>query len=961
MINFYINVSNIQGTILGKLDLSSDSEVNIVYQLSDIKEPEKRSDNFSLPFTIPGSKNNNQILQPLFLNGYTVTNFDPRKVLYADIILNEIQIFSGELILTDVIKNGTLTEYEIQISSHFASLFSKISSDKLIDTIDLSKYNHPWNREHIVKSWDTAIKVQGGWQGFSKGTGYVYPGVHQGETNDYYNITSYRPWIYAKTILDETLNKYGFKYNSSFLNSESFKSLVISPNPNGDKLLESLALGLEFKSERSNELTLTSPLYTNVANVKITGTARFDVDVKDTNNTYNNSTGVWKVQKNGKYKLIASFGLITRYIPDSPILYYINTSTLIASCKFINQNKTILYQKNIEFVDNGTKKLGTHNEQRDVYLEFESDFNKNDEIRLVIEWSIPSSPWASRTITITGQAFKCPVYLVLSDKLSDNSKSRFYNVVDSDIAVEDEVNLNRFLPDMTTQEFILGLNKMFNLYWQRLDDNTYIIEPRDDFYNNSNKIIDLSRRVRRDDNYTITPLAQFQYSKYKFSYSEDTDFWNSKYKDTYNTLYGSKTIEVDSDLVEGSYDITLPFAPTPLYKPFKLSSKTLSSFFTIENDTRVPYSPKTRILFYQGLKSVSNSYKIYDNSFLEQKANGQSVKYYVNTYNCFEETYTKFPYVGHLYDYDNSTLDLNFGICETYYFPFTNFGNDTLFNRFWRNYIAEITDKDSHLLTFNATLNHLDFSTINLRDIYQVDNVYYRINKFTYNPRTFEAKFELYKALDYQPFIPSVISSNTSNTYFGSSTFPSSNPIRPRTLNGTGVSYVSFQPYTRGNIPSNPQFTYVNNNVNDYNIVQPTFNRSFNDKVPTYKSAENTKDANNNRINSSSARVRGTNNKVDNSTSNVTIQGNNNNIMSETSNVTIVGDNNTVLAGIQNVTIIGNNVVATKSNYSYINGVELFDGKTRSTSKVYRSTTNGKLIRGGIDSASNGACIFRSE
>ena len=67
-----INVRNTAGTTIGKLDLG-EAEVNIVYQIADIREPSKKQGDYSFPFTIPGTKTNNIIFQQIFENGFLKT------------------------------------------------------------------------------------------------------------------------------------------------------------------------------------------------------------------------------------------------------------------------------------------------------------------------------------------------------------------------------------------------------------------------------------------------------------------------------------------------------------------------------------------------------------------------------------------------------------------------------------------------------------------------------------------------------------------------------------------------------------------------------------------------------------------------------------------------------------------------------------------------------------------------
>lgn len=60
-----INIANVSGSIKGTLDIG-DADLNMIFQLSDISEPQKRKANYVRKFTIPGTKNNNQLLNGIF-------------------------------------------------------------------------------------------------------------------------------------------------------------------------------------------------------------------------------------------------------------------------------------------------------------------------------------------------------------------------------------------------------------------------------------------------------------------------------------------------------------------------------------------------------------------------------------------------------------------------------------------------------------------------------------------------------------------------------------------------------------------------------------------------------------------------------------------------------------------------------------------------------------------------------
>ncbi|NBQ17284.1 hypothetical protein EBU24_03135 [bacterium] len=90
---------------------------------------------------------------------------------------------------------------------------------------------------------------------------------------------------------------------------------------------------------------------------------------------------------------------------------------------------------------------------------------------------------------------------------------------------------------------------------------------------------------------------------------------------------------------------------------------------------------------------------------------------------------TTFPYAGHLNDPNTPTIDISFGAPKELYFTVTTYPSDNLFNTYYSPYIAEITDKDSRLVTMKAKLTEIDIYNLDFRKLIFVDGVLYRLQK----------------------------------------------------------------------------------------------------------------------------------------------------------------------------------------------------------------------------------------
>jgi hypothetical protein len=73
-----------------------------------------------------------------------------------------------------------------------------------------------------------------------------------------------------------------------------------------------------------------------------------------------------------------------------------------------------------------------------------------------------------------------------------------------------------------------------------------------------------------------------------------------------------------------------------------------------------------------------------------------------------------------------------------------------LFNGFWSEYVAEITDKDSKLLTGFFNLNDVDILNLDFSKLIYIDGTLWRLNKIIdYDPIEMDVtKVELLKLIE---------------------------------------------------------------------------------------------------------------------------------------------------------------------------------------------------------------------
>lgn len=116
----------------------------------------------------------------------------------------------------------------------------------------------------------------------------------------------------------------------------------------------------------------------------------------------------------------------------------------------------------------------------------------------------------------------------------------------------------------------------------------------------------------------------------------------------------------------------------------------------------------------------------------------------------FEGTkYKAYPYLGHFNNPQNPSYDINYGQTTGLYYQEETITNNNLYSVYWENYIKELSDRTSRIITANFYLNSFDIADFRFSDNIFILNQYYKVNKIiNYDPtREGLTKVELIKTL----------------------------------------------------------------------------------------------------------------------------------------------------------------------------------------------------------------------
>jgi hypothetical protein len=307
--------------------------------------------------------------------------------------------------------------------------------------------------------------------------------------------------------------------------------------------------------------------------------------------------------------------------------------------------------------------------------------------------------------------------------------------VSTEVAViyDEVIDVNFCIPrGIFQRDFFISIAKLFNLYIydDPVDSKKIIIKPYVDFY--SGTILDWTSKVDREKSWSIKPMSEVKARYYQFKYKQDNDYYAENYRKKFNEGYGDYIFDTEFDFVKDTESVEVIFASSVLYQ-LQGTDKAFPSIYKLSSSgtTEDPMDSIIRLMFAAKIPDKA-SYRI---------KNGATN---VGT------ALTDYGYAGHLDDPFSPTNDLNFGAPKEIYIQATSYPTTNIFNAYYSGYMAEITDKDSKLLTCNILLNTFDIKDLDFAKYVYIDNVLYRLNIVeSYNPIDYTTtKVELLKVID---------------------------------------------------------------------------------------------------------------------------------------------------------------------------------------------------------------------
>lgn len=288
------------------------------------------------------------------------------------------------------------------------------------------------------------------------------------------------------------------------------------------------------------------------------------------------------------------------------------------------------------------------------------------------------------------------------------------------INLGETITINDTIPKGIFQrDFFMSIVKMFNLYVyeNKFNDKELVISPYVDFYPTTSATAeDWTNKIDRAKPLSIKPMSEINARYYNYKFKTDNDFYGENYRKKYTEGYGDFIYDTEFDFVKETDNLEVIFAASTLYQ-------------ATGQDKVFPAIYK---------KSNTNSAEDRMDSIIRimqtKKITGVGSWNIMNTTTNLA-TYTSYGYAGHLDDPINPTNDINFGAPKEIQFRPNSYPTTNVFNAFHSPYLAEITSKDSKLLTCFGLLDIVDIFNLDFSKYIWIDGVLFRLNKVeNFNP-----------------------------------------------------------------------------------------------------------------------------------------------------------------------------------------------------------------------------------
>jgi hypothetical protein len=648
---------------------------------------------FSREFRIPATQNNvdffGQQYSPSLLNSDS-TQINVLRKIDATLSVNTLPIAEGHIQFKQVVTHqDKVHEFVIAFFGETVDLARSIG-DKLISELDYTDLAHENSYENINlindgSLLDSAIcytltdKGQNWSEDTAIGSRRIFSSVNPIYTSE---LTLA---VQAKWLLNKIITEAGFTYSGDTLNAELERMyipyitnpLTLGPLNNDEaKFLAAFAGG-------STSVTIDGTAPNGQTKKQLTGWT----EASDPSNSF--ASNVYTSQGNFN------------------ATFYINANFTVPGAVAFAQNA---YDFVLGVTRGGIETLypmGGGSAISDTVIEY--DFTTGQYIQS------PVDPVVYATYTLDMQVGDEIRYYVYAHAGSAQTIVFGFNCSIGISFVTGElqaqpVSFIKNAPELKQVDYLRDILKMFNavLVPNPNMPNAVEIIPMVE-YLGSGDDYDWTGKLDTSKDITLTPASDIRKRVLRWSYKEQGDYFNAKYKSGAQRVYGElRLTDAGNDFSTSDYTVELNFGASPC----DLIPNTTYIIPKYFNETGEFMSPGPRILYRRDY-AESAVVMVYDEV-------------------AEDASFTVIPLLSHYQSIPTEigTNDLNFGQ-EIPPHPIEAMPLHTLFDRYWREYIAELYDDEQKIMEAYFQLDVTDVFNLKFNDKIWVKDSWWRVIELT--------------------------------------------------------------------------------------------------------------------------------------------------------------------------------------------------------------------------------------
>jgi hypothetical protein len=650
---------------------------------------------FSREFRIPATKNNvdffGQQYDVNLLNDDT-TQINVLRKIEATLSVDTLPIAEGHIQFKQAItQQGKMHEFVIAFFGETVDLARSIG-DKMLSELDYTDLAHENSYENVNDINTGAL--------FGGAMCYTLTDKGQNWSEDS-TVTSRRIFssvnpIYtgeltlamqAKWLLNKIITEAGFTYTGATIDDElqrMYVPYITNPLTIGNIAADEAKFSAEYTA--NHDVTIDTQGNGGYYYKQLTGlTETFDPSNSFASDVYT-SQGNFNTTFNVNLEIDVD---LTGYSNDAWQTYDINLRITRGGLDFIVPipNAQSIGPTQLEWIAGSNLYNIVQNNPFTINASLELPLQVGDEIRFFIY----AHPGSSQNVTINADS-TVGITFVTGELQSQ------------------PINISSNAPEMKQVDYLRDILKMFNavLVPNPNMPNAVEIIPMVE-YLGSGTDYDWTGKLDLSKDIVLTPASDIRKRLLKWSYKEQGDVFNAKYKTGAQRIYGELRLnDPGNDFSTSDYTVELTFGASPC-DLIPNTNYIIPKYF---NETGEFMEPGPRILYRRGAAEDA-VVMVYDEA-------------------AEEAIFTIIPLLSHYRSIPTEigTNDLNFGQ-EIPPHPIEVMPLKTLFDRYWREYIAELYDSEQKIMEAYFKLSVTDVFGLKFNDKIWIKDSFWRVIELT--------------------------------------------------------------------------------------------------------------------------------------------------------------------------------------------------------------------------------------